>query len=270
MDWPCWGFPRRSKCEPFYCSAGEKRVTEKKKPVVQITRKGLVVWCALGLFIAGWMFVLGILVGRNTAPVSLDAGRLEQELAELKASIVKKQEAEIEAQASGDVKNKPELGFYEALKKDPAAGKQFKMQPDPVKPPSKPRPAQPEAAQAPVPEKTATPRQPASNATAANRSMPASEKASPGKANADKAAARPDKGKLTIQVAALKEAGGADRLVDSLRKKGYPAYQIQTATKDNEAWYRVRVGAFSARADAQRMLEKLKQDKLKGLIVQTQ
>ena len=37
--------------------------------VIQISRKGMLVWIGLFLFVAAWMFVLGIMVGRGIAPV---------------------------------------------------------------------------------------------------------------------------------------------------------------------------------------------------------
>ena len=77
----------------------------------------------------------------------------------------------------------------------------------------------------------------------------------------------PSSGRFTVQVAALRQASGADRLVDRLRKKGYPAYQIRTGAGGKESWYRVRVGAFNAREEAAAMLKKLEQEKFKGLIV---
>jgi len=45
----------------------EKRVNG--RPAVQLTAKGIIVWGGLIVFMMGWMFVLGILVGRGPVTV---------------------------------------------------------------------------------------------------------------------------------------------------------------------------------------------------------
>jgi hypothetical protein len=105
--------------------------------MIRLSRKGVMIWIGLMLFIAGWMFVLGILVGRGMAPVNLDAGKLEQELAALKARMLRQEQAQVDARASGQNGGPSDLGFYEALK-DPKAEKPFAPlpKPKPVKTPS--------------------------------------------------------------------------------------------------------------------------------------
>ncbi|MBR9981817.1 MAG: hypothetical protein KFF50_12390, partial [Desulfatitalea sp.] len=85
---------------------------------VQVTRKGVFVWIGLLFFVMGWMFILGILVGRGMAPVSLDTHALEEELEALKAAIVEQEEEQLTAHGGAD-KGAADLGFYEALKKPP-------------------------------------------------------------------------------------------------------------------------------------------------------
>ena len=116
------------------CERCVQVLTDNTKPAIHVTRRGLLVWIGLVVFIAGWMFVLGILVGRGTAPVTLNAHKLETELAKLKARMVQKEEAKVEAQASGTDKQKSELGFYEALKKGKPETK-LKIKPDSGKTP---------------------------------------------------------------------------------------------------------------------------------------
>lgn len=242
-------------------------MSEAKKTTVQISRKGLLIWAGLVFFVAVWMFILGILVGRGTAPVNLDADRLQKELARLKEVMAAKEQAEVEAQAAGQKDGKADLGFYEALK-EPPPDKTYKvLGQDPVSP----RPAQPKPAPAPAPHEKDDNKKEAVVA-AKTRAEPdiapapsaPTTKAQPPKPT-DKAARAT--GRFTIQVAALKEAAGADKLVDMLRKKGYPAYQIRSGGEDKDRWYRVRVGAFRARGEAEEMLKKLQGEKLKGLIV---
>jgi DedD protein len=229
-------------------------VAKKSDAIVRISRKGVLIWGALMLFICGWMFVLGILVGRGSAPVDLDAGKLEQEFETLRAAMAKKEQAQVDAVTAANGADKPELGFYEALKENKTS-RRIKMPPakavqpvpavvKPIKspPPPKPKPA-------PAPEKTPPP------------------KTDDGETPGPKAAS--SKGRFTLQVAAVKEMGNAERLVSDLRKKGYPAYQVRVAVPGKGAWHRVRVGAYENRADADQMLNKLKAKQINAIVVET-
>jgi cell division septation protein DedD len=212
------------------------------------------IWGGVALFVAGWMFVLGIMVGRGTAPVNLEADKLERELVDLKDAVMQKQKAEIDAQTSGQGNAKPQLGFYEALK-DPKKVKphNIKKPTKPVKKPPAPKPAQPKKPQ---------PKKPTSNSTKVAKAVPQSTVR-------DSDTAPAHKGHYTIQVAAVRETGSATSLVTQLRSKGYPAYQVRVEVPGKGAWHRVRVGAFKSRGAADRMLAKLKANKLNGMVVST-
>jgi cell division septation protein DedD len=226
-------------------------VAKKRKSKSVIPRKTLLTWGGATLFIAAWMFVLGILVGRGTAPVNLEVGKLEKELADLKAAMTRKERAKINAQTSGKGSGKPQLGFYEALK-DPKQNKPHKAKPSTkqvAKQPSKPARTEKRARAKPIQAKKAPPKPPA-------RSVPS------GSGNV-----RKGMGRYTIQVAAVKETGNAERLVTQLRSKGYPAYQVRVDVPGKGALHRVRVGAFDSRAAANRMLAKLKAGRHGGMVV---
>ncbi len=76
------------------------------------------------------------------------------------------------------------------------------------------------------------------------------------------------KGGYTVQVASLKSDKAALKLVSKLERKGYPAYFIAIDLGDKGVWYRVRVGNFLERDDADTVVAKIqKQIKLKGLVV---
>ena len=129
-------------------------MAKQKKSKSVIPRKTLLTWGGVTLFIAAWMFVLGILVGRGTAPVNLEVGKLEKELADLKAAMTRKEHAKINAQTSGKGSDKPQLGFYEALK-DPKQVKPYTPKPPnrqenkkPAKPALKEKRVQPKPSQA--------------------------------------------------------------------------------------------------------------------------
>jgi DedD protein len=241
---------------------------EKAKSLVQITRRGVVVWILLIVFIAGWMFVLGIMVGRGSAPIQIDADRLQQELAELKAALTKKEQAEMEAQASGQEDGKTQLGFYEVLKES-------KRQPSAMprtKPEAVVKQAPGTAARLPLEGE----RKPVPSIAPAEK-PPVTEKpvGTPAIVKpqvAEKTVVEPpaaQEGAFTIQVGAFKDADSAEQVVARLRGQGYPAYQIRSESAEKEVWYRVRVGAFKNRAAAQDMLKKLGAAQINGIIVGT-
>jgi len=123
----------------------------------------------------------------------------------------------------------------------------------------------PEKAPVKAPEK-ATPR-PTVKATprpAPSAPAKATPKATPKPtAAAAKAAATP-LNRLTIQVGAFKERAAAEAIVKRLKGKGYSAYLVPVS----EGLFNVRVGSFTDREDAERVLTKLEtQEKFKPFIV---
>jgi len=74
-------------------------------------------------------------------------------------------------------------------------------------------------------------------------------------------------GGFTIQVAALKEAKYADAKVAELIRKGYPAYRTTSTVPNQGTWYRVRIGSFKDKMEAFRMMDRLKKEKINGIIV---
>lgn len=70
--------------------------------------------------------------------------------------------------------------------------------------------------------------------------------------------------RLTIQVGAFKDRGAAESIVKRLKAKGYSAYLVPVS----EGLFNVRVGSFTEREDAERVLSKLEtQEKFKPFIV---
>jgi cell division septation protein DedD len=201
------------------------------KPLVELTLKGIFGWTCLFFFVSAWMFVLGVFVGRGTAPVSFDINSLQEEFAALKEAVLKKDQAWEKRVNSLD--KGAELGFhkdYTVTSKDeisrtktpPKVKKRTLSKNKPVKSEIQKKPVRTDT----VPEK-----------------------------------------KLTIQVAAFKDAKMAQNLVVELKTKGFPAYKVMGKNPQKGIWYRVRVGAFKNRAGASDMLRRLKKDKRQVLLV---
>lgn len=67
------------------------------------------------------------------------------------------------------------------------------------------------------------------------------------------------KGAFTVQIGAFQNQKEANKLMNSLKSNGYPAFIKQSETPDKKTWYRVRVGTFSTKSDAISYGDKLKQ-----------
>lgn len=237
----------------------------KKNPSgIPISRKGKLVWGGLIVFIAGWMFVLGIMVGRGMAPVNLEVGKLEKELADLKAKMLEQEKAKVEAELSGKESNLPELGYPEALT---SSKKEEPFKSLPKQPPVKARKAAaPTKKTAAAPKPTPKPRPKPSPAV--KQPAPAKPKTVPSSGDTGRTVAQ--KGQFSIQVAAVQNSRSAEQLAARLRKKGYRAYHLRSEVAGKGVWYRVRVGAFKDRGEADRVLARLKADDFGGMVVSTQ
>lgn len=233
---------------------------------------------AIYMVVGAWLFVLGVLVGRGTAPVRFDIGKLQRQLAELKQKAV----ADAEKRYKVDLKSlgdKSDLDFYEALKgadgKDEA--KQDLAQIKPL-PPAEPLPIRQETeAKAKAPETETGKTAPDQVQTAAQEKKPdvvAVKKtdAHPPLKPEVKSEPHPEVAKkdptrtLVIQVAAMKDSKEADGLVARLKARGYPAFRAAAEVPGRGTWYRVRIGYFRDAEDAAQTLAKLQRDKLKAFL----
>lgn len=205
-------------------------------------------------FVAAWMFVLGLLVGRGTAPLEIDTQALQKELTALRDAMLKKQREAVEKAIRGD-NDKDPLDFYEALKKDgpdttvqipaaTAAAAAYSKEAEPVRnPPHKSRSVG-------MTKKDVAAHQPASmGALAANQK------------------ATPVEGRLTIQIASLKDAAAAEQIVAKLKKDGYPAYLSSVVVPDQGTWFRVRIGSYENREAAAADMDRLVGDRQKPILM---
>ena len=88
-----------------------------KKPSTTISRRARVGWVVAVFFIAAWMFGMGVMVGRETAPVRFDLDQLKKTLESLQRAPREplKNAPPVE---STQMKDKTKLDFYEVLPKN--------------------------------------------------------------------------------------------------------------------------------------------------------
>jgi len=76
------------------------------------------------------------------------------------------------------------------------------------------------------------------------------------------------KGKFTVQVGSYQSSEEATSSLANWKKKGYSAFMAVGSIPDKGTWYRVRIGGFPSREEAQKFLEKFKaKEKASALVV---
>ncbi|UCD33400.1 MAG: SPOR domain-containing protein [Desulfobacterales bacterium] len=218
-----------------------------KKSSSNLSRKGLLIWISLTFVASAWMFVLGILVGRGTAPIRFDIEKLQKELTLLRETGIMKELRKYKIDSGAD-RHTTEMGFYETLKD---AKKEAEPTIDQREQPRKSLPKDTDAKtkKAGKSEKIKT------------EKLPKKKKVAP--IHAKKSENKP----LTIQVASLKDPKKADRMVADLKKKGYPAYRSIGKIPGKGVWYRVRVGSYKSKTEANSILGRLHKDNVKAIVV---
>jgi DedD protein len=250
----------------FGIKKNRKKEPEFKKPFIVLTRRKIAGWFFLIFFLCAWMFILGVLVGRGTAPVKFDIAAIEKKLA---GSTKTDSAVQTEMPAQKDdltVKDKTNLDFYEALKENR----------EDVETPVLQAPKVDERKIEETVEKT-VPQKPAPDKSAAQNTVPEESKPA---AIPQKKEPKQEQGKVaavvktnaagptyTIQAASVKDPEDADRLVEKLKKAGYPAYRVIGKIPGKGVWFRVRIGEYKGKAEAMGVMDKLKKEGLKPILV---
>ena len=246
-----------------------KKVSLSKKPFLVLSRRAIAGWLGVIFILCTWMFVIGILVGRGTAPVKFKIDGLQTKLEVPDQEPNPKQKGQPQGDSEIE-EDKTNFGFYEALPEDrqdtnidekkPAAVVSKKVEPSPAQ---KPPPTNGEKA---APESKS--KKQADQKTGFKKKQPAKQPV------AAKSDAKPTGKVFTIQVAAFKSKNekDANRLIDKLKSKDYAAYRTISKVKDKGIWIRVRVGKYKSRAEASSTLKKLQKSdpKLKPIVVEKQ
>ena len=216
------------------------------KPFKILTRKALIGWLVAIFVVCGWMFALGVLVGREQAPIEFDVDALEKQITKLrqKESVTKNGGT---TKKPGPPRDKNELDFYEALPENR----------EDTKIPKRPK-AKPETSQS----------KPSSKKTVAAKKATSPD----GKGDNRKTritVADVKKGSYTIQAASVKNKPDADRLVKKLNLKGYPAYLLTSHIEGKGTWHRVRIGSYASKDKALPVLNELRRTGMKPILVKT-
>jgi DedD protein len=210
---------------------------------IQLNGKQLVFLFMAATVVSVVIFLCGVLVGRGVPPgrgLMADAGA-----AETVAETTPEQPAAAPAPppAGSDPTAAPppadDLSYFNRLEKSNPPVEQLKPAPE-LKPAVEPRAAPPAAREAPPP---------ASEPARAAAPPPA----------ADPPRADPAAEGFAVQIAALNVRSEADAIARRLSSKGYAAYVLSPPT-GTPSVYRVRVGKFQTRREAETMAAKLQKE----------
>ena len=162
---------------------------------------GIVVLCSI-------FFILGMLVGRAQG----------QKLV-ANAPLASSAKNELKAPPKDD---KPDLTFYESVKKPDSALQAAPLKPAPV----------------PEPDPAETPKE--------KKAARAAEAPSPAPSTA-----------INWQIAAVRKEADARKLLDQVKKQGFKAFILSPAEGDSNPYFRVQVGPFFDVVEAQDVKKKL-------------
>lgn len=223
-----------------------------KKAFIALSGKAVAGWVAVVFIISAWMFGVGVMVGRGTAPIGFDLDQLKRTLESLQKAAQQAPKSGPQPGAS-EMKAKTDLGFYESLPKN---REDAELPNIPSAPPAaRPEPVAPKPAETPAPAKAEKPAAPPVSASAkAEKPEAASAPPMPGSP-------------MTVQIAAVRSEEEARRFSEKLRQKGYAAYIEPIAIPGKGTWYRVRMGEFPSKEFAGSTLDRLKKDGFAAVVV---
>ncbi len=203
--------------------------------------KGLLKY-ALYFFIAAWLFLLGIMVGRGTSPLIFNTDKFQKRLETIADDFDSREK----------VPEKIDLKFYVALNKpnveEIVVSNKNKSKENIREILPKQEIALPEG----IPLKKARKKQ--------TKKKPQIESKSKNKTKSLKA-------KYTIQIAAHKNFKDAVSHMTAVKEKGVSSYRVKVL-KGKETWYRVRSGSFSSFDEAKKFKKKLEKLKINSLIIE--
>ncbi|MCF8110626.1 MAG: SPOR domain-containing protein [Desulfobacteraceae bacterium] len=195
--------------------------------------------------ISGCMFVLGVLVGRNTAPVHFNMKNLESKLSGLEASVLADDNSK--QKQGGKIPEEISFEFYDKLREKSEVDEYAAGRPRVLAPKfEKPGPSELKAMRASAQGKLETRHPPDIKP---QRSFKEQEK------------------KYAIQVASLRNPEKAEQVKEKFANKGYPAFTQMAIVEERGKWCRVRLGPYINRKQAEDDLSRLQKAGVDAIIV---
>jgi cell division septation protein DedD len=228
--------------------------SKKTKYQIELSSMSLVFWVVCLLFFMGWIFVLGVLVGRGFLPANTAISDLKAQVTKLQEMVGRNKRADQKPQAKEDVDSK--LGFYDKLESKNEDKRKFfpELPPEPPKSEKAVKPADTTLAdvKADIAKKDSSVKK---LDAAKNAGLEKKVKdAAPEPVKAAEKVSGPFR--YVIQIAALDEKAKAEDMVRKLSERGVEAYLQETVVK-GKTFYRVRCGKFVTKEEAGKYAQKL-------------
>jgi cell division septation protein DedD len=203
---------------------------------IQLSGKQLVFLFMATTVISVIIFICGVLVGRSVPVEGLSAAEAPATTASAPADVPAPTEGATTPPATG----KAAEGTSYSARLDAPSNPPEKLTPIAEPPPP------PVAAEAtrPAPEPAATPAREASTRQSVDTPKPP--------------AAQP--GTWAVQVVSLRDRGAANQIVQRLQGRSYPAFLVAPAPGTPTQLYKVQVGKYKDRAEAERVQARLKKE----------
>ena len=231
---------------------------------VQFTTRQLVLMFGLLIVIVVGVFVGGIVIGRGMAPGAADAV-----MARRTNPVPVPTPARTPASAVAEAPADDALRLPIRSEPQPAAGTPERAPVRRAASPAAPERVAPRPQRPPARTASTSPEQLSGRTLAASPQRAAAASPSPRTAAATPAPARtadrptrPGSGKFTIQVAAFRDRGAAERMLQQLAARGIEGYLEGTPA----GIFRVRVGQFESREAARALAARLESEKFATLV----
>ncbi len=231
---------------------------------VQFTTRQLVLMFGLLIVIVVGVFVGGIVIGRGMAPGAADAV-----MARRTNPVPVPTPARTPANAVAEAPADDALRLPIRSEPQPAAGTPERAPVRRAASPAAPERVAPRPQRPPARTASTSPEQLSGRTLAASPQRAAAASPSPRTAAATPAPARtadrptrPGSGKFTIQVAAFRDRGAAERMLQQLAARGIEGYLEGTPA----GIFRVRVGQFESREAARALAARLESEKFATLV----
>ncbi len=213
----------------------------------ELSSMSLVFWIVCVVFVMGWIFVLGVLVGRGFLPANSAIADLKAQVTKLQEMVARNKRADQKPQSKEDIDSK--LGFYDKLE----SKKEDKRKPFPELPPEPPKSEKPvkpaDTSLAEVKADIAKKDAPVKKSDAAKNAGPEkkAKEAAPEPVQTAEKITGPFR--YVVQIAALDDKAKAEDMVRKLSGRGVDAYLQETVVK-GKTYYRVRCGKFVTKEEA--------------------
>ncbi|MDJ0990037.1 MAG: SPOR domain-containing protein [Desulfobacterales bacterium] len=240
----------------------KKGAAPKRQPYLQLTRRGTYGGLLLIVLACAWMFFVGVLVGRGTSPIQFDMEALSRDLEALKKNSEERRRQQLDSYAAA-LEEQSTLDVYEELKRaddrltiDPSLNREVPAPSVGSEPPTAAesgRPAGPPVIRRREGLRAKTPGRSGPDVRPSAREGPKTPAAQPGR--------------VTLQVAAVKDGAVARKMVADLKAKGFDAYRSTATTGGQGTWHRVRVGRFADRQAAAATKRRLEGQGMAPIIV---